>query len=188
MLRIVAVLTIAFAVFGLLFAAVPSALATQIIYRTPQEMGEQSSLVVQGKVVGVRSFWNEKRTKIFTETTVQIEEAFKGPNTGTVRVLQLGGTVGSIKVTVAGALQWRTGEEVLLFLEEATADTYLVSGFSQGKFNIVRDPATGEAFVRRPALEGAEVLGAPPSGQEVSTSAVVNMPLRQFVDDALNRR
>jgi hypothetical protein len=174
MLRIVAVLTIAFAVFGLLFAAVPSALATQIIYRTPQEMGEQSSLVVQGKVVGVRSFWNEK--------------AFKGPNTGTVRVLQLGGTVGSIKVTVAGALQWRTGEEVLLFLEEATADTYLVSGFSQGKFNIVRDPATGEAFVRRPALEGAEVLGAPPSGQEVSTSAVVNMPLRQFVDDALNRR
>lgn len=190
MTRITTILTITIAVIGMLYAVavVPPAQATQIIYRTPQEMGQQSSLVIQGKVVGVRSFWNEKRTKVFTETTVQIDEAFKGANVGTVRVLQLGGTVGGIKVTVAGALHWKPGEEVLLFLEEATADAYHVSGFSQGKFNVERDPVTGEAFVRRPALEGAEVLGAPPSGQEMSTSSVVNTPLRQFVDNALNRR
>ena len=188
MRRITDVLPITLLVLGLLLTVVPLALATQIIYRTPQEMGQQSSLVVQGKVTSVRSFWNENRTKIFTETLVQIDESFKGANPGTVRVLQLGGTVDKIKVTVAGAIQWKPGEEVLLFLEEATENRYHVSGFSQGKFNIERYPDTGEAFVRRPALEGTEVMGAPPSGHEMSTSSVVKTPLRQFIDDALNRR
>ena len=174
--------------FVLVLVLAPFAVATQIIYRTPQQMGQQSSLVVQGTVTSVRSYWNDKRTKIYTETLVQVDQAYKGPNPGTVRVVQLGGTVGNVKVAVAGALQWRPGEEVVLFLEQATTDAYQVSGFSQGKFNLERDPITGEAFVRRPALEGAEVLGAPSVDQHVSASRTVNVPLAQFIDDALNRR
>lgn len=172
----------------LVFAGTPLALATQIVYRTPQQMGQQSSLVVQGEVTGVRSYWNEKRTKIFTETLVQVDQAYKGTNPGTVRVVQLGGTVGNVRVTVAGALQWKRGEEVLLFLEQATDEAYQVSGFSQGKFNIERDPVTGEAFVRRQALEGVEILLAPQADQQVSPSRSFNVPLKRFIDDALNLR
>jgi hypothetical protein len=179
---------ITLAAFLLTFALAPFSLATQIIHRTPQQLGQQSSLVIQGKVTGVRSYWNDKRTKIYTETTVQVDQTYKGTNPGTVRVLQLGGIVGKVKVAVAGALQWKMDEEVVLFLEQATADAYQVSGFSQGKFNVERDPETGQAFLRRPALEGAEVLGAPPDEKELPTSRTTRMPLEQFIDDALNRR
>ncbi|UCG52212.1 MAG: hypothetical protein JSW58_01255 [Candidatus Latescibacterota bacterium] len=188
MKRFSSVLPVVLVALAFMFGMTSLAMATQIVYRTPKQMGEQASLVVQGKVTSVRSFWNERRTKIFTETFVQIDEAYKGTNPGSVRIIQLGGTVGKIKVTVAGALQWRPGEEVLLFLEEATPDAYHVSGFSQGKFSVERDPVTGEAFVRRPALEGAEVLGAPPSEEPMTTSRVVKVPLTQFIDDALSRR
>jgi hypothetical protein len=175
-------------VFLVLLAVATLAQATSIVYRTPQEMGEQSSLVVQGKVAGVRSFWNEGRTKILTETLVDVDEAFKGSNPGLVRVVQLGGTVGTVKVTVAGALRWKPGEEVLLFLEAGAAGAYQVSGFSQGKFRIERDPETGEAFVSRPAIEDAEILGAPSDESAISTSREVKVPLAQFINDALNRR
>ncbi len=172
----------------LTFALAPLTLATQIIHRTPQQMGQQSSLVIQGKVTRMRSYWNDKGTKIYTETMVQIDQTYKGTNPGMARVLQLGGTVGNVKVTVAGALHWKLGEEVVLFLEQATADAYQVSGFSQGKFNVERDPKTGQAFLTRPALEGVEVLGVLPTAEEFPTSRTMKVPLEQFIDNALNGR
>lgn len=180
--------TATLAAFVLVLATPNFASATQIVYRTPQQMGQTSSLVVQGEVTSVRSYWNDKRTKIFTETEVQVDQAYKGLNPGTVRVVQLGGTVGNVCVTVAGALHWKPGEEVLLFLEQATSDAYQVSGFSQGKFNIERDPITGEAFVKRPALEDVEILLAPQTDQQVPAPGNVNMPLKRFIDNALNLR
>ena len=98
---------------AILFAP-QSAGATQVIYQTPQQLGEKSSLVVQGRVTAVESFWNDKGTKIFTRTTVSVQESFKGAGPSTVDILQLGGVVGTVKVTVHGALQWSEGEEVLV--------------------------------------------------------------------------
>lgn len=162
--------------------------ATQILYRSPQQLGQQSSLVVQGKVADSRSYWNEKHTKILTETSIQVEQTHKGRAAGVVTIIQLGGVVGNVKVSVAGALQWNPGEEVLLFLERYGPDNYRVSGFSQGKFNVERDPDTGEPFIKRPALEGTEIQGAPAKDGVSMTSRVEPVPLQTFVDHALNRR
>jgi hypothetical protein len=140
--------------------SVPLSKATQILYQSPQQLGEQSSLVVRGKVTSTRSFWNDQRTKVFTETHIAVDETYKGGDVATLRVVQLGGVVDNIRVTVSGALQWTPGEEVLLFVEPYRADAYQVSGFSQGKFNVKRDPQTGKAFIQRPALEGVEIMGA----------------------------
>jgi hypothetical protein len=162
--------------------------ATQIIHRTPQQLGSESSLVVRGTVASVRSYWNDSRTKIFTETLVDIAEAYKGGSQASVRIVQLGGIVGNIKVSVAGALQWRVGEEVLLFAEQAGADSYRVSGFSQGKFHIERDVKTGKPYVTRPALKGVEVLKAPGLDEPVRVSPLERVPLEQFVQEALPQR
>jgi hypothetical protein len=161
--------------------------ATQVLYRTPQELGRESVLVVQGRVTGVQSYWNETRSKIFTETQVAIDESYKGGKPATVRVLQLGGVVGHVRMNVAGSLAWTPGEEVLLFLEPSTAGAYQVSGFSQGKFKIERDPKTGVPYVSRPALENTEVLRA--SGGEAAgpDTGVARMPLERFVNEALSR-
>jgi hypothetical protein len=161
-------------------------LSTQIIYRSPNQMGLESPLVVQGKVSSVQSFWNEKQTKIFTETVIEIEQTFKGQNRRSARILQLGGVVDNVRMTVHGALSWKPGEEVLLFLEEYDSDRFRVAGFSQGKFNIERDPATGDPFVSRPALEGSEVLGAPGKEHAVPATRPVRVPLQQFVNEALD--
>ncbi|UCG53330.1 MAG: hypothetical protein JSW58_07195 [Candidatus Latescibacterota bacterium] len=163
-------------------------LATQIEYVSPKQMGTESSLVVRGKVVDVRSFWNEGHTKILTETVVNVDEAYKGQAVPSVRILQLGGVVGTLRMHVHGALSWRSGEEVLLFLEPLETGQHRVSGFSQGKFMIERDPVTGEPFIRRPALEGAEVLGAPSRDKDPLISQTTKLPLDDFVKEALGRQ
>jgi hypothetical protein len=180
--RILAVSSLFLLVLNL---SVPLSKATQILYQTPQQLGEQSSLVVRGKVTSTRSFWNDQRTKVFTETQIAVDETYKGGDVATLRVVQLGGVVDNIRVTVSGALQWIPGEEVLLFVEPYRADTYQVSGFSQGKFNVKRDPLTGKAFIQRPALEGVEIMGAPSADGMTKASKVEDVPLEVFVNQAL---
>jgi hypothetical protein len=158
--------------------------ATQVISKSVEQLGGESESVVRGKVTDVRSFWNDKHTKIFTEVFVEVDETYKGGNLRTVRLLQLGGTVEPVKMTVHGALQWRVDEEVLLFLEPYQG-AYHVSGFSQGKFPIERDKRTGEPFIRRMLDDGP----APVSGSSLHRRAVNGRtPLDRFVDHALGRK
>jgi hypothetical protein len=162
--------------------------ATQIEYRSPQQLGQQSSLVVSGTVASVESYWNDKHTKILTRTRIAVDETFKGADQRTIDIIQLGGTVGTVKVTVHGALQWTPGEEVLLFVEPHDAVDYRVAGFSQGKYTIERDPVTGQKFINRPALEGVEIQGAPSERQLQKVSKLKKVTLEQFVSSALEKR
>jgi hypothetical protein len=162
-----------------LAALVTVAHATQVIQLTPQELASESVLVVDGKVSGVRSYWNEDRSKIFTETTVAVASTYKGSAPASVRVVQIGGVVGNVRMTAHGALQWKKGEEVLLFLEPATPGTYQVAGFSQGKFLIERDARNGKAFVKH-----AAPVDAPGATKATASEPIA---LDQFIDGALSR-
>jgi len=162
--------------------------ATQIMRMTVRELGAQSSLVILGSVSEVRSFWNETRTKILTETTVAVAETYKGGGGSLLRVVQIGGVVGTVRMTAHGALQWRPGEEVLLFLEPSRGGTYRVAGFSQGKFSVERDPATGDAFVAQPRSESEPVLRIAADETAPEASGGTRIPLRTFVNRALGLR
>ena len=157
--------------------------ATQIVYQSLDQLGANASAVVVGKVAAVRSYWNEDHTKIFTETTVTVDESFKGQPGASVRVVQLGGTVDNVQVTAHGALQWKPEEEIVLFLEPAADGAFQVSGFSQGKFQVERDPRTGAAYVMRPALAGAEFVGTP--DDKAAVEEVDRTPLQDFMAEAL---
>lgn len=190
MKRIAVVVCIGIAVSASLMS---SAIATQVLYRSPEELGAESAIVVRGEVVEVRSYWNEKRTKIFTAARVAVGETYKGSGASSVDVIQLGGVVDNVKVTVQGALSWKKGEEVVLFLEpydgpSAPAAAFQVSGFSQGKFNIERDPRTGKAFVSRPEAVGVELVGASSPDSPEPSSRIESVPIEQFIDEALGRR
>jgi hypothetical protein len=134
--------------------------ATQVVQQTPEEMGRAADLVVRGRVDAVRCYWNEAHTRILTEVDVAIDQQIKGRVERSVRVVQMGGVVDGMRMTVSGALEWRPGEEVLLFLERSLPDRYRVAGFSQGKFTIERDPATGVEYARPAGLAGIELVGA----------------------------
>lgn len=163
------------------------AYATQIAYRSPQDLGEQSTLVVRGRVQGVESYWNPKHTKIFTRTRISVDETYKGDARPVIDLVQMGGIVGNVKVTVQGALQWRVGEEVLLFVEPYDAASYRLSGFSQGKFTIERDRATGIAYIDAPAAEGVSLLGVPAPQKASRAPLEQRATLEQFVSQALDR-
>lgn len=146
------------AVLVLLFVSLP-ATATQVEYLPIETLGSESPVVVRGEVTDVRTFWNEDRTRILTETTVRVDERFKGPASREVRIVQLGGELEGVRMTVAGALEWIPGEEVVLFLEDSLPGRYRVAGFSQGRFDVQVDPRTGEEFVQQAGLSGAELVG-----------------------------
>jgi len=166
-----------------LIALTTFAQATQIIYRSPQQMGDESALVVSGRVTSVRSYWNDTNTKIFTETRVAIDRSFKGDAGATVSVVQLGGIVGHVQMKVEGALAWNPGEEVLLFLEPFRGNRYMVYGLSQGRYEIERDER-GRPFVSRGAFEGVEMLDAP-TDRSAGTERV---SLDTFINKALGGR
>ena len=170
----------------LVFVLVPLAQATQILHRTPQQLGDESELVVHGRVMTVQSAWNDKRTKVFTTTVISVENTYKGAAAPVVEIVQLGGVVDNIRVNVSGSLLWRPGEEVLLFLAPYDG-RYAVSGFSQGKFNVKRDAKTGKAYIERPELEGVEIMGAPSKDGAATPTKVEAVPLEAFVDYALDR-
>jgi hypothetical protein len=180
-----------FALVCFVFASISagsSAFATQIVYKSPEQMGQESSLVVRGRVASVESYWNAKHTKIFTRTRVAVDETYKGAPAGMVDVVQLGGVVDGVRVTVQGAVTWRHNEEVVLFLEPYQAGSYHVAGFSQGKFEVERDPDTGKSFVRRPAMEEVQFLTMSPTGElPPRASEVRRIPVDQFINQALGR-
>jgi hypothetical protein len=172
----------------LLVLFTPFVQATQIKYRSARQLGDQSQVVVRGTVIGVRSYWNEQHTKIFTETTIAADETYKGRAGAVVKLTQLGGTVDDVKVTVSGALHWREGEEVLVFLEPYVGDTYHVSGFSQGKFTIERDAATQRELVRQAPAGDAEVVGGPQASAARAQARAGKMTLEELLNQALGRR
>ena len=153
--------------------------ATQVQYQSVETMGASAQRIVRGTVAEVRPYWNESRTRILTETTIDISEDYKGAGPTRVRVIQFGGVVDDVRMTVAGALSWEPGEEVILFLEESLPGRHRVSGFSQGKYSVQRDPATGETFVRQAGLGATELSGAPL--EELQS----RMPLGELLDRAM---
>jgi hypothetical protein len=165
--------------------AATAALATQVIQRTPRELAQESVLIVDGTVTGVRSYWSPDRSRILTETTVAVSSTYKGAGGGIVRVLQPGGVVGNVRMTAHGALSWRRGEEVLLFLEPALNDAFQVAGFSQGKYEIERDGRTGQAFVRQAPPVGGEGASAPVTATAPAKSQ--RLTVEQFINQALPR-
>jgi len=159
--------------------------ATKISYQSPKELAVESSQIVRGTVTSVKSYWNEEGTKIFTEALVAVDETYKGVAIGEARILQLGGIVGHVNMNVEGALTWKPDEEVLLFLEPNVRGTFSVSGFSQGKFDVVRDPRTGAVFVKDADLGGVELVGGTRGAAPAPRGRV---PIDQFINAALDRR
>lgn len=108
-----------------------------------------SDAVIIGQVTAVRSEWTADHRRIVTRVTVRVSETLKGGPTGLLEVVQLGGELDGVKVTVAGCPAYRTGEEALFFLSGRTSTRMQVTGLAQGKFDLRRDPATGRLSVQR---------------------------------------
>ncbi len=164
-------------------AVTNSAFGTTLVRMSLEQLSQAATEIVRGRVVSQESRWNPEHTRIVTLTSVAVDQVMKGAPPSTVVVQQLGGTVGNIRVRVAGTVPFHTQGDYLLFLETANPERsrFLVVGMRQGAYQIYHDATTHEERVIRPfynLYEGGQ--GPAGSGQTMPFSG-----FRQQISSAL---
>jgi len=96
----------------------------------------------------------------------------------------MGGTLDGVRMTVAGALHWEVGEEILVFLEASERD-FRVAGFTQGKFVLERDPVTRRVYATREALGATQFVQRPGGPVIDDAGRAVKVPVDQLLAEAL---
>lgn len=174
----------------LLALGVPAARATQMVHLDTQALVLGSDDIVVGQVESIRPRWNAAHTKIFTDVSVRVTQTLKGGAGERLTLTQLGGEVDGVRYTVPGCPAFVAGEEALLFVWRDARGQAQVNGLAQGKFDIRRDPATGEATVQRSvpglAVRDPRMLRLVPQGQaapRIRLSELVREIQRTLAED-----
>lgn len=167
----------------LLLTATAPVLATIMVPLTDEEAVSQADLIVQGRILDVRSFWNKERTAILTEARFQVEETLLGEPSRVVAVRTIGGQVGDVRIVFDAAPELKAGDRQLLFLKKHPDGAFRVVGARQRQYRIRMAPDGREMAV--PLLEPGPTLETP-EGDEVprpKTLPVVQLK-RQIRDTA----
>lgn len=153
--------------------------ATTLMRMSLDQLVQASTEIIRGHVVSQETLWNPGHTRIYTYTTVALDQTYKGNPPSTLVVQQPGGTIGKVRVFVAGTIQFHSQTGYVLFLERSAADSskFLPVGMMQGVYRIYRNATTQEEKLILPL--GSLTRGAPATGVG-STIAGPVVPVRQF--------
>jgi hypothetical protein len=159
-----------------------SAPATTLVRMSLDQLAEASTEIIRGHVVSQQTLWNPQHTRIYTYTTLALDQTYKGNPPAFPVVQQPGGTIGKVRVFVAGTVQFHAQASYMLFLERSGADPskFLLVGMMQGAYRIYRDAETQEERLILPL--GSLPRGTPASGAG-SIIAGQAVPVRQFQRD-----
>ena len=80
----------------LLFLVLTKSISAQLMLKkvSLSKQIEKSTLVLEGKVLSKKSFWDTNHQKIYTINTVEVSKVFKGEILPTIEIITLGGVVG----------------------------------------------------------------------------------------------
>ncbi len=170
----------------LLALAAVSGQATILRTMDLDEMTQESSAIVHGRIVAARAEWNSTHTIILTIYTVRAERYLKGFHGAAFELAEMGGRIGDQLRVVPGAPHFEVGEEVVLFVWTAGNPVrHQAIGFEQGAFRVRTDPATGLKVVNHSQPVSARV-GEQAMARRPDTSRGLNEFLAQ-VGDAVKR-
>jgi hypothetical protein len=100
--------------------------------------------IVRARCVANTTAWGAG--EIWTFTTFDVQQTWRGSASGRITVRLLGGKTEDITSTVSGVPRFRPGEEVVLFLEPIKGELSVVS-WEQGTFRIRRNIDSGEETI-----------------------------------------
>jgi hypothetical protein len=146
---------------GLALSAAAPARASLIVALDTPAMVERSEHIAVVDVASVTAAWDDKHERILTTIGLDVVEVWKGPMTPAAHltIVQPGGTVGDMQMTVFGMTRFAPGERALVFLRGTTAAANLnVVGMAQGKRLLTREAATGKWMVRAADPSGASFV------------------------------
>jgi hypothetical protein len=157
MKRVSALLSLRWLLVTLSLFAGNSAFATAVTIPADEDLIIGARAIIRGRVLSVGSAIDGER--IFTYTTIRIQEVLKG-QIGERRIVikERGGQVGSRGSVIWGTPQFAPGENVLLYLTTRADGSLRVHEMFLGKFSIVEDPATGKQMVTRSAMDANTVV------------------------------
>jgi len=158
------------------------AFATTLVRMSLDQLAEASTEIIRAHVLSQQTVWNPQHTRIYTYTTLALDQTYKGDPPSSPVIQQPGGTVGKTRLFVAGTVQFHPQTGYLLFLERSSADPskFLLVGMVQGAYRIYRDEKTQEEKLILPL--GSLARGVPVSGPG-SILAGPAVPVRQFQRD-----
>jgi hypothetical protein len=115
--------------------------ATSLEKMSVERMTAAAPVVARVRCLANTARW--EKGEIWTFTTFEVEERWKGDAPERIEVKQIGGRAGPVVSIVPGAPRFRPGEEAVLFLEPRPGGAFGVTGWSEGTFRIRRDARTG---------------------------------------------
>jgi hypothetical protein len=148
------------------------AAATTLARMSIAQMSQAAQAVVRARCAGGSAGWDAG--EIWTFTSFEVEEAWRGAPPARITVRLLGGRVGNLTSSVAGVPRFRVGEDVVLFLERTPRGDSTVVSWEQGTFRIRRDTATGE---ERATQDSASFATFDPATRRFAASGERGLPL-----------
>jgi hypothetical protein len=161
------------------------AMATAVSATALERMSLAKMVAVAPVIVRARCAGNSvarEEGEIWTFTTFDVEEAWRGSPPTQIIVRLLGGSMGEITSHVSGVPRFTQGEDVVLFLQPTTHGDYSIVSWEQGTFRVHQE-TYGQQTSGAQALvtqDTGEFATFDPATRQFRTSGIRNLPLDQF--------
>jgi hypothetical protein len=134
--------------------------ATVLVPATLQELSQEASVIVRGRVVAAEAVASGDWRTIETIVTLAVDEALKGTVSAAVQFRMPGGRIGRYRRVVVGAPELHAGQRLVVFLTNRGTDLPYAIGMGQGVFRLVE--RNGELLVTpAPAMRiGSGIRGS----------------------------
>jgi hypothetical protein len=169
------VLLIAFLPFVLLPGLVRGAVVVPV---TLADMSRDAELIVRGRVVSIEFRRAGPSNDVHTFVTLDpLVVDYGSHSQATLTLVFWGGELDGARYELSGMPRFQEGEEVLLFLYGNGVYVNPIVGWSQGRFDVERDPATGSEYLVD-AL-GRAVMGVEGGALQLGEPSAVGAPLQR---------
>jgi len=146
------------------------ATATLIPRLSFEQLTDSSELIVSGRIAGTWTAWDTEHKYIWTHYSLSVASSLKGSAAPVVEFAEPGGVAGSRVMTIAGTVNYRVGDNIVVFLSRMPNGYLRTAGWSQGKYLV---DAGGRLHGQ--ALPGAEIFSAGHPGAGSSPQTLEGM-------------
>ena len=160
-------------------AVIPSPARASIVRSLDlSELVQQADHIAVVDVLSLRSEWDTRHERILSTVELKVVERWKGTGATTggedrLTIVQPGGTVGDLSMTVTGMSTFAPGERAVVFLRGA-ANNARVLGMGQGKRPMQYDATARTWFLKVGGLRDLTVVKS--VGPAGGTSTLHNAP------------
>lgn len=153
----------------------PALAATTLARMSIEEMSHAAPVIVRAICVSNRVVWDSG--EIWTFTSFDVTETWRGSVPARIAIRLLGGTSGNLTSIVAGVPRFAPGDDVVLFLEHTPRGDFSILSWAQGTFRVEHHAPHAGATVTQAT---AAVATYRPKTRRFETTGIRNMPLAAF--------